>query len=60
MAPSRAPERALTMPWKCPGILLVLYERNLIGVFPYLISIQNIYIALPLPSCEAERNFAKL
>jgi hypothetical protein len=35
-APSRTPEGALTMPKKCPEILLVVCERNLIGVFPYL------------------------
>jgi len=57
---SRAPEGALTMPQKSPEIELVLYEINLIGVFPYLTSIQNIYMALPIPSCEAERNFCKL
>jgi hypothetical protein len=59
-APSKALGGATAMPYKCPEILLFVYETNLIKVFPHLIKILKIYIALPVTSCEAERNFSDL
>jgi hypothetical protein len=59
-APSEALGRAIAMPYKCPEILLFMYETNLIKVFPHLMEILKIYITLPITSCEAERNFCVL
>jgi hypothetical protein len=60
-APSKALGEAISTPYKCPEILLFMYETNLIKVFPHLIEIlKKSYIALPVTSCEAERNFSDL
>jgi hypothetical protein len=48
------------MPWICPEILQLLYERNLIQVFPNLTTILKLYKTLPIKSCKAERNFSNL
>lgn len=45
---------------KCPEILQIIYEKNLIDIFPNLTTILKIFITLPITSCEAERNFSKL
>jgi hypothetical protein len=47
------------MPWICPEILQLLYERNVIQVFPYLTTILKLYITLLIESCEDDRNFSK-
>jgi hypothetical protein len=59
-AASKALGGAITMPYKCPEILLRMYETNLIKVFPRLIEIPKMYMTLPITSCEAERNFSDL
>ena len=48
------------MPYKCPEILQLMYEKNLIEFFPSLTTILKIYITLPITICETERNFSKL
>ena len=59
-APSKALGGALGMPYKCPEILLLMYETNLIKVFPHWIEIQKMCMTLPITSCEAEINFSDL
>jgi len=44
----------------CPNILSLIYEENLIDIFPNLYTILKIYLTLPITSCEAERGFSKL
>jgi hypothetical protein len=44
---------------KCAEILQLKDESNLIVVFRNLTAILQVYIALPITSCEAERNFSK-
>jgi hypothetical protein len=44
---------------KCTEILQLEDESNLIVVFPDLTAILQIYVTLPITSCEAERNFSK-
>jgi hAT family dimerisation domain. len=51
---------ALAVPKKFPGILQIIYEINLIEIFPDLTKILKIYTELPITSCETERNFSKL
>jgi hypothetical protein len=47
------------VPWKCPETLQLIYVKR--GArFPNLTTIMKIYIALPITSCEAEKNFFKL
>jgi hypothetical protein len=59
-APSKALGMSIAVPYKCPEILLLVYETNLLKVFPHLIEILKMYMTLPITSCEAERNFSDL
>lgn len=43
-----------------PKLLELIYDRDLIEVFPNLTTILKIYLTIPITSCEAERNFSKL
>ena len=45
---------------KCSSMLKLIYERNLIDVFPNLYTALKIFLTLPITSCEAERVFSKL
>jgi len=54
-APSKEPRGALTISYKCPKFLQLMYERNLMKVFQNLTTILQIYMALPIMSCEAEK-----
>jgi hypothetical protein len=56
--PSKDPKGALTMSYKCPNVLEPMYEGNLMKVYQNLTIILKIYMALPIMSCEAERNFS--
>jgi hypothetical protein len=44
---------------KCAEILQLRDESNLIVVFPDLTAVLQVYMTLPITSCEAERNFSK-
>lgn len=56
-APSKDPRGALAMPYKCPKVLQLMYERNLM-VFQSWTTILKICMALPIMSCEAEKKFS--
>jgi hypothetical protein len=58
--PSLALGGGLSIPYKCTEILQLIYERNLIELFPNFRSVLKIYMTLPSTSLEAERNFSKL
>ena len=58
--PSKALGGAIAMPYKCPEILLLVYETNLIKSCQHLMEILKIYVTLPITSCEAEGNFSDL
>ncbi|XP_065664452.1 uncharacterized protein LOC136086109 [Hydra vulgaris] len=45
---------------KCSSMLKLIYERNLIDVFPNLYTALKIFLTLPITSCGAERAFSKL
>jgi len=55
-APSKEPRGALTMSYKCPTFLQLMYERNSMKVFQNLKTILKIYLALPIMSCEDKKN----
>lgn len=44
----------------CSAIAKLLYERNLIDVFPNVYIALRLYFTIPLTNCEAERSFSKL
>lgn len=44
----------------CSAIAKLLYERNLIDVFPNVYIALRLYLTIPLTNCEAERSFSKL
>jgi len=54
-APSKVLEGALAIAYKCPEILQLIYERNLIEFFSSLTTILNIYMTLPITICESEK-----
>jgi hypothetical protein len=45
------------MPYKCPEISQLIYERNLLEVFPDFAVFLKIYVPLPVTSCEGEKTF---
>jgi hypothetical protein len=51
---------AVAVPKKFPGILQLIYARNLIDFFQDLTKILKIFMKLPITSCEAEINFSKI
>jgi len=59
-ASSKALGGAIAMPYKCPEILQLVYETNLIKVFSNLTEILKIYMTLPITSYEAKRNISDL
>jgi len=58
--PLKNPGIVLTVPKKFPGILQLIYEINLIEVFPDLTNILKSFMKLPITSCEAEITFYKI
>jgi hypothetical protein len=44
---------------KCAEMLQLKDESNLIVVFPNLTAVLQVYMTLPIASCEDERNFSK-
>ncbi|KAL4107159.1 hypothetical protein QTP88_017544 [Uroleucon formosanum] len=44
----------------CGAIAKLLYERQLIDVFPNVYIALRLYLTIPLTNCEAERSFSKL
>jgi hypothetical protein len=58
--PSNALAGAIEMPYKFPEMLELIYETDLIKVFPYWPKILKIYMTLPITSCKAARNFYDL
>jgi len=44
----------------CGAIAKLLYERQLIDIFPNVYIALRLYLTIPLTNCEAERSFSKL
>ena len=44
----------------CSEIFMLIYEKQLVDVFPNCYTILKIFLTLPMTSCEAERSFSRM